>query len=359
MLQRVIDYNESQSINQSRLKKLLGNEDPKTFLLDIELSSKSITVGSLVDCLLTSPEEFSNDYYVSQLVNLPSDTIQLIVKETFDNVWNNVSQSNDNNINEDINYYKSTILTGETFGKYQPNWKVETKLNKILEEEPAQYFRELVLSAGKQIVSRDDYELAEIVANSMKARFPLEDSPNCVITTQHPIYFRVNGIECKALIDVLAINHETKTVIITDIKTMSGHVLDFGRSVNSFGYNLQMAFYYLAGKSLTSMVEGPCHNYTIKCQFIVESTTNCGTPVCFECTEDFIQTGLYGISSRKVRTFKYNEDLREYPLIIKEQEGILNLLKKYDYYLTNGWQKNQRIVKNNSIFTLDWFGIVD
>ena len=355
MLQRVIDYNANQAINQSRLKKLLGNEDPKTFLMDIELTSKSVTVGSLVDCMLTSPEEFNNDYYVSQLENLPSETIQNIVKEQFSTIEG--MSTPETVITDNIQDYMSILVTGELFAKYQANWKLDTKVNKIVGE-GAQYFRELVLSRGKQIVSQNDYQLAEIVANSIKNNpdtswvFNYNTMNHDVIRLfQHPIYFKLNGIECKALLDLLIIDLEKKEVTIVDIKTMSGHVLSFESNAKSFNYNLQMAFYYLAVKSLI-IPNGPFEEYNIKCGFLVESTTHCGTPVYYECTKDFIEVGLYGIPERIAET-NYN-----YPLNFKEQEGIIHLLKKYKYYLENGWQKNQRIIKHNSHFKIDWFGIV-
>jgi hypothetical protein len=361
MLQRVKEYNEHQSINQSRLKKLLGAEDPRTFLMDIELKSQSLTIGSLVDCLLTSPDEFPIDYYVSQLESLPSDTIQAILQETLNSI------SLDATTSDNLENHRSYMVTGQTFSAYQPNWKLETKIAKVIEQ-GSELFKEMIVSRGRTIISRDDWDLANIVANSIKNNstvggFITHVDENIQLLFQHPIYFKVNGIECKALLDVLRIDHAKKNVQIIDIKTMSGATLEFPNNVQSYKYDLQMAFYYLAVQSLTSMPNGPIHNYNIECAFIVESTTNVGHPLMYFCTKDFINLGLYGRAEtfaflQEGKGVKYANSKSNYSLNFKKREGIIHLLNKYSYYMQNGWEKNQRIAQHDSVFTLDWFGIV-
>lgn len=356
MLQRVKDYNESQAINQSRLKKLLGNEDPQIFLsMETSIDTKSITIGSLVDCLITSPEEYLTDYYISELESLPTDSIQAIVTETF----SHVSQTSEEPISDDIKDYVREMLLQPSFETYQANWKVETKIKKLVGDgetlgEGNKFWRELVLSRGKKIISKANDELAHLVKDSLLNNFSSwfrEEELYINRFFQYPIYFKKDDIECKALIDMLLVNHQEKTVYVIDLKTMSGNTLSFPDSVKSFGYNLQMAFYYWSALSLTKP-GGLYEEYDIKCGFIVESTTNIGQPLLYMCTQDFIEVGLYGIDKRLL-----NSDSL-YPLIFKEQEGIVHLLNKYKYYINNGFEKNQRIVANNSKFTLDWFGIV-
>lgn len=354
MLEREIKYRESNALNYSRLKKLKYNSNPQNFLIDTPIESKGITIGSLVDCLLTSKDEFTKDYYVTELEILPSDGIKKIVDELYEQI----KDRKEIDVILPINEYANIFKEFDSFKNYQRNYKEETKIKKVVEE-GSKYFNDLILCGDRTVVTKDNYNLAIAVADSLKSgnqtswAFQI-DFPDVEMYYQYPIYFTYEGVECKALIDIFAIDRVKKVLNIIDIKTTSGETLDFHFNVRNFDYDWQMGFYFLAATSMTNNPKHEFYGYKIECFFVVESTTNIGNPITFECTKEFINFALNGRP-----TVELKDENKNYSIIYNKVEGVFDLIEKYKYYSKNGFDGNLRVAKANSFFKLDWYGIVD
>lgn len=66
------------------------------------------------------------------------------------------------------------------------------------------------------------------------------------ILYQVPIYFEDRGIRCKALLDIVVINHALRTITPIDLKTTGRSVYQFKSSLLKFSYFLQAAHYQCA-----------------------------------------------------------------------------------------------------------------
>jgi len=121
------------------------------------------------------------------------------------------------------------------------------------------------------------------------------------IVYQLPIFFAYKGVNCKALLDMVRVNHKLKSITSLDLKTTSGPILHFPNSVLSFRYDLQAAFYKEAlssveGKAVLSNIIGrDISDYSLSAfGFIAESTVSMGCPMAFPLSHELELEGKYG-----------------------------------------------------------------
>ena len=130
----VEDYYINPAISQSQLKLLLG-PDPSIFntVQEPDLyfeEKKHFLIGDGVDMQLTRPiEEFNQKFHISNLQNKPSDTIKSIVNQVYDLVKEEVGALAEKGVLRD---HTSKILDACNDHNYQPNWKTETRIAKVI-----------------------------------------------------------------------------------------------------------------------------------------------------------------------------------------------------------------------------------
>ena len=131
----VEDYYTNPAISQSQLKLLLG-PDPSIFntIQEPDLyfeEKKHFIIGDGVDIQLTRPiEEFNQKFHISNLQNKPSDTIKSIVNQVYDLVKEEVGSLADKGLLRDHTF---EIIDSCNDHNYQPNWKIETRIAKVVE----------------------------------------------------------------------------------------------------------------------------------------------------------------------------------------------------------------------------------
>ena len=147
--------------------------DPKKYYLkyvlgetvEEEEDSRSITIGSLVHCLLLEPDTFEDKYYVSALQKTPTDKMLefclSLYRHTISGLDENGVQTRDfSNIAMDA--YKEVPMGN--------NWKFETVMNKF-EDQGEEYYDELIMARPKNltIVSLGDMKIAENIIELIRA----------------------------------------------------------------------------------------------------------------------------------------------------------------------------------------------
>ena len=370
--QKEIDeYFASERLSQSTLKKLLEGFSKFVAFQQKEDDGKenqSFIIGSAVDCILTGEEgEFENQYYVSNLEKKPSDVEMAIVDYVFQSVV-----ATEEKINDFVSYQK-LILEAADFHKWQLRWKTETRISKLIDA-GSEYFQELINSLGKTIITtEDDHKISQIVFNlrnhhrtkELFDRSLYENNPHVDIYYQLPIYFTMNGIECKSLLDMLLVfrnpdTNKIESVQPVDLKTMQGDTINFLWSVKKWRYDIQAAFYTEAIKNYIYNTLGVEHNFVLHpFKFVVESTSNPGQPLVFTMTEELMNIGKYGRSGITVRDIikLISSDFYRGTPIVREIKGFLSLLEEYKYYSENEWKEDKRITEGNGVLKLDWDGI--
>lgn len=283
-------YYATEALNQTTLKLLEGGMQHFLLCKDLKSDSDSFRLGSAVDSLITRPREtFLETFYVAQEENIPSDKIKGIIdsfvqKYGFEKTLEKSQEE--------------LVFVIEESG-WQPNYKIETRLKKVLEEGNA-YFELLQKSQNKTILSSEQHlkvwEVAESIQKLLNTKLQniTEYFTPTDVIMQLPIYFKYGGIKCKALLDMVLIEKVNGVPINVkgiDIKTTADLTSNFPLAYKKFGYDIQAAFYQKAleaafpAASIESFV------------FVVESTNEIGTPRFFEVNEDRITD---------IRTFRLN-----------------------------------------------------
>lgn len=347
------EYYDNPALSQSKLKLLLG--DIRNFLeqTDEELyyrEFKHFVIGSAVDCILTGGV-FEEEFYVSTLEVKPSDKIKSIVQYVFDNIDKSAIDL------VDFGNYTDTILESCNKHEYFTNLKDDTRISKVIKE-GMEYFKELVNSNGKQILSSDEYSTIMEIVNSLRSNKytskyfnELLLSKDEEILYQTKLFFNYMSVDCKAMLDIIHINHKTKTITPIDLKTMSSSTMYFDNNVRQNRYDIQAAFYKVALIEDKEFRAKYKDYVTAPFMFIVESI-NVGNPLIYICTPSLIGMGLKGREKKKF----YSEN---HELIVSQKQikGIERLLKEYKYYIENGFDTPLDVIENNGEFLLDWEGV--
>lgn len=347
------EYYDDSRLSQSKLKLLLGN-NPNLFNTVVEPKlyfeeKKYFLIGDGVDCQLTRPiEEYTQKFHISNVQNKPSDSIKSILNQIYDEARSVTTSSSVRLINDPL--YVDTILEVLNSHGYQNNWKEATRIAKI--HENWEYWNDLRAGEGKTILSAEEDSLISQIVMSIKTndvtRPYFEAGYDVEILYQVPIFFTIEGVECKGLLDMVRINHITKTIEPIDIKTLGDNTLNFPKALRQRRYDIQGAFYT---EGLKQVYPG----YTIlPFKFIVESTINPGQPLVYTMDETLLIMGRSGREAFRLKGVSDDSLLEKYYGIIDPIEGYLQLIEKYKWYMENGFEINKKIVESEGEFTLSW-----
>lgn len=274
-------YRESEAISQSFLKSFYGKKEDE---------SGEMKLGSLLDAMLTNPDELLD--YV-KIDNLPSDSI----REAFRNT---TSTDFEVACEQAVDYLQSI--------GFQSNWKRETLLGKVKECED--YFK----IKDKQFISTKDWEKCEQLAGRVVMDKNCKDyflENDLDVRYQFPIYFKYLDVECKGLADIVVFHKDH--IELVDIKMSSGGMTNWMSVMKRLNYALQMAFYK---QGLEQMFGLP-----VVCKWLVA-----GDHIwLIEVPETIISIGRHGTKiEQKVVVAHFDEVVKTY-----ETLGFLQLLSKY------------------------------
>ena len=354
------EYRAHPAISQSQLKLLLG-PDPSLFntVREPELyfeEKKHFIIGDAVDCQLTrSIEEFNNKFHVSTLQNKPSDTIKSIVNQVYDHV----KEIHGREILT-IDRYPNAILDSCNDHEYQMRWNDQTRINKVVEA--YEYWEDLKLAEGKQVLSEEENSLISTIVMSIKTNSNtskyFERGKDIEIIYQLAIFFPYLGIDCKGLLDMVIINHTKKTIQPIDIKTMGDQTIYFPKSLRQRRYDIQAAFYTEALRYFRERDEPKWQDYEIlPFKFIVESTTKPGNPLVFTCDSSLLQMGAYGREAFRLKGVSMTILTNKFYGKVDEIKGIAQLIEAHKWYLEHGFDKSRTVEENQGEFEINWNGI--
>lgn len=358
-------YYADSSLNQSELKKLENG-------LDSYLTSKKkeeenadtpdklhFKIGKAVDTLLTGTlEEFDELYYPSSDDMKLSEVEVAIVTHVFDTAIANHTGKSATSLGPLLDY-EGYIEFAFTQITWQPNWKLPTKVQKVIDF-GSLYFEALKEAYGKTILTGQDYRQIKAVVESVKTNpltagyFDMEmlaENPLVKVYYQLPIYFEIDGVKCKALLDLLIIhlNEEGQVLAVCpfDFKSMDGHTISFPYSMKRFRYDIQGAWYTDALYNPTAIFPDGFPDLTgitlDPFTFIVESKTNPGKPLLFQMSQSLFEVGRDGY---------YNHNINKLT-----NKGYSTLFRAYQYHTENGWTMEKFVAETGGVLTLDWEGI--
>jgi len=334
-------YFDTDAISQSTLKKLLAGMDKYVRKETSETDQKeteAMLIGSVVDCVLLHEEgDFDKTYYISDREIDLSDIEKTMVQSVYEKA--KTAPPGKRNMEEYANEIGETVCQFN----WQPNWKPETRINKLTEK-GREYFRELFATEGKKIITRDVMNKVDKVVESLtthprtKNYFVRDASPssNIEVYKQKPLYFLMDGKECKALLDIMIIDTSDEkkiNVYIFDLKTMSEPVSYFPSSVKRFRYDIQAAWYL---KAVEEVIEKPFKKlggredivFSYAFINIVESVNYPGNPALYQYSSNLIKLGRFGGDGEK---------------------GYEKLFKEFMFYELTGWKEDLFTAKGDII----------
>jgi hypothetical protein len=334
--EEIEEYRNSPAINQSKLKLLLVSVDTFKEVKEPEMffeEKEHFVIGKGVDDFITMGQEyFDQEYYLSNN-SKPSATIMSIVQQVFQ------SRSNDD-------WFAQDLLSAIDAHAYQPNWKLDTKVKKV-SEEGEQYWLELVQSEGKNVLSIEQFTKIQSIVTQLfehaHTKVIFEQENNVDVYYQLPIYFEEEELQCKALLDMVVVDHNSKEITPYDIKTLGDYTKFFDYQCKKRRYDIQAAFYF---EAISDWRDMNFSDYELNpFSFIVASTTKQCPPLEFVTTPEFLNVGKFGYEA--VSLFNVGEEELETGTMIK---GFSQLLSEYKWYEENGWDVDKEIYDAAGVF---------
>lgn len=296
-----MEYKNIDALNQSILKKILIS--PQSFLqakkkqeYGEESQEDHFTFGTIVDLMLTgNKEDFDKRFVKISNESSCSDTIKNIIKE----VYNDILMSD--SVDLELKDYKVKILEYCTYANYQPNWKDDTKVDKIIKE-GNDYFELLKTIGTKTPVTEAEY--AKAVTSVMALKSDKFTQPYTMLKAntndreflnKFIIEFEFNGYKIKGELDRVVIDHTERTITPIDFKTTGKPIGGFISDFWYYRYDFQAAVYtrgLLEHSDIKKLLES---NYSLNpFLYIVVETNLVSNPMVFEVTPEAIQVGFSG-----------------------------------------------------------------
>lgn len=222
------------------------------------ISSQSLTFGSLVDCLVTQPDEFPNQYLVGEIPVL-SETMQAVAGYLL----------GEYNATTMIGITDEEIVSVADVLNIYPTYKNPTRVTKI-REACTGYYNLMKQGEGKVVVA------SSVAYDATKAATTLMNDP---ITSQflqpneffgnYDIFFQLQfkgvspeGVPFKGMLDVVKVDHEKKIIYPCDLKTTKS-IYTFEDSFYKYRYYLQAAMYTYLLKQVIKEKCPELQDYTI------------------------------------------------------------------------------------------------
>ena len=309
-------YRLNEGVSQSVLKSLEGH--PRYLTLP-KKDSKAFDIGSIVDTMLTDNDNFYKIYAVFD-GDIPTEKMKLLADEFVVISLHHLNMGNHPD-------FLDTLMQARAKVEYDSRLKPTTVVDKFNNEALA-YTDFCIDNKDKTVISSEDFLNCKYLANSCIEAFPEWFNPTdyVEIKFQTELYFNyiinVNGeevtIPCKALPDIIKIDHIEKTIELADIKTYED---DFAINYWKYKYYYQAEWYLHAVIVHNNETNIP-RDYTVKPYFdflAIDKSRFKGNLKYRHFANAAIWAG--GLLNNNGRT-----------ILVK---GFKNLLKEYHYYESN------------------------
>lgn len=351
------NYFERKAVSRSLLSELARHPQRAKAMLDgtaVRTESDSMSFGSMFDSLMfDTAQEFSSKYRVQQYENPWTDrrkntgkfayALEQIMQETLANDATSATFA----ATEDLETMFMQAYTQS--GIKSP--KVYDLIAEFVEVGGRDWASEYMMASKITLITQEDYNKASamkamLINNEYVGDMFVMDVPeshhvlkgDIEIVYQANIAFELEGVECKALPDILIIDHKKRTIQIVDLKTTSSYDQNVMSSFMKFGYDYQAAWYTLALEAVTEQ-EGELYGYTVSPSFLfvfIDTVQGC-EPICVKMSELDVDCAING----GIRYGKY-------------RKGILDIFREYVWHVeTDLWDYPVEYYRNDGVFITD------
>ena len=237
---RDLEYRNNPAVSQSFLKELEGH--PKYLTLRDKKESRAFDIGNVVDTLLTDPDSFYHKYQIFQ-GKVPTNKLKLWADKYVEFA---IAESEYSTIN-----HMELILRSRTAVEYDARLSAP-KVLELFNTECYDYVTFCLENKGKTILSLEDDAYCRQMVNSTlydeKLSKWFTSTEYATVLFQQELYSDYYGsyngssftVACKALPDIIWIDHLNEEIILLDIKTYEGDFID---NYWKYKYYYQADFY--------------------------------------------------------------------------------------------------------------------
>jgi len=321
--------------------------------------SESMEFGSLLDCLLFTPDDFDKKFIMSTSAR-PSDKVALICKGVFDAITElneNATKLNEESKTAQGDLFKDKEVIQIPMKEYslEQNKDIVCKLakeNDFWANQPERAYSEVIkngknyfdflITAGRRIVITPEQkalaiELKNILQNDPVSRGFFIPKKGCEVIFQKTIFAEfdlgldtegVDFLLLKGVPDIIHINHTRKEIREVDLKYTASAYL-FWERIRQFDYPLQHSFYdYLLRSWAQKADDGKYKDYVIMPPLNVVIDDEEKIPYIYAYNVNDLYIKRFGIEGTKIT-------------------GWEDTLKDIAWHLgTNEWKRPKEHVKN-------------
>ena len=277
------EYRNAEGISRSLLSDFddhpMNVKEPRE-----SVESDAFRIGSAFDALMfQTPDEWNERYYVStatpptgMMAGMVEAAINIKLADPFG----------------DVDVAELAFEASE----YKPSYK-KTALKQF--ESFNAYINERCENDGKVCISQTEYDMLSrmsmnCLSDPVTKKFFIKNThPDLELNFQVPVFWEQSGVTCKALLDIVLIDHAEKKIYPVDLKTTSSSVYHFASSFIKYKYYLQSSMYTAAIEEL--FVNEISEGYTVEnFKFIVVGTTGRNEVLTYTVSNDDLEAGTYG-----------------------------------------------------------------
>ena len=320
------EYREVQLPSYSLLKRI-DDYGPRAIKYAGKYDSEAIDFGSLLDCKLLCQNEFSNKFHFDATEKPTGQLLELA--DYVHNLYENFDQIFDKEdilrVSEELNLFGSIKDRDKRIAKFDNDlfWG---------------YLSVKRDSIGKTIFTPDT--LADVVEAEMilktdrRTSWMFNPDKDIEVIYQLMIISEINGFPVKGMLDLVVINHLTKTITPFDLKITDMHQIAFKYHFKKMKYYLQGSLYREILKDYYSDLIAS--GYTLEdFKFIVYSRSD-KFPFIWNMGSEWHDKGLNGFTNN------YGD----------HEKGVYELLDEYHYYIDNPDISIQKCFIENEILEL-------
>lgn len=268
--------------------------------------------GSLVDCLLFTPDEFDDRFVIGDF-DIPTPQMKIFTENLVIRVYENSQLPDDRKESFEETFrwaYNDTKYDahGNEVAFKLKSMTVEAVMEKF-EKECRGYYDYLidVRVGGKMLATQEMYSKARLAVDRLimsAITGPIisqENDYNIDVYKQLIILFEYMGIPFKSMVDLVHVNHSNRTIQPYDLKT-THNAEEFPHSYIKFNYYIQAGVYHLAIHAWACQ-QGLQDYKILPMAFIVTDSYNYMSPLVYITADTNLRESIYGftIGNRKYR----------------------------------------------------------
>lgn len=304
----------------------------------------AMQLGSITDCLLFTPEQFDEQFAIMNCKK-PSGQLGYFCDSLYAKT---LKYSKDGEVTVDFELiFKEALESCQKDGKFKGK-SVEKVLEMFQEQDSdgfsaESYYTECRSVTNKTVIDLDllngAEKLVEQLKNSIFTGDIINDTcENCQSFNQMVVFYTIEGLEFKSMLDKIVVNHKEKTIQPYDLKTVyDGEI--FGYQYYKMKYWIQAALYNEAVKQWA--IDHNIENYKIlPMNFIVADSSLKNEPLIWKVSENSLESAWEG---------------QKTPVKIK---GVRELITEIKWHSDNGiWTYPKEAAENGFMTINPYFNI--